>query len=86
MQILVGEALLTLLKVEGFIFVNKYLHQLKNVALEMLKLWNADIIEIWVEVYAIVLAKMVREEEFKDSWETIRQEGRKTVITMAERN
>lgn len=59
MQILTGEAFLTLLKAPGFVFVSKFLDLLKSQAIKMLALWNSDILEVWVEVYAITLSKLV---------------------------
>lgn len=52
----------------------------------MLSLWNSDILEIWVEVYALTMSQLIKQEEFKDQVTDLKEECRKTVITMAERN
>ena len=55
-QILAGEAFVTLMKDKSFKMLTKYLDLLKILSLEMLKLWSADILEIWVDVYALVVS------------------------------
>jgi hypothetical protein len=37
---------------------------LKKETLQMLSLWNTDILEIWVEIYAIIMSKLIKLEEF----------------------
>ena len=84
MCILTGEAFLTLLKSPEFIFVEKYLDLLKIETLKILSLWNFDLLEIWVEVYALVLAKLVKLD--RGDLPSLQEECRKTLIGMAERN
>jgi hypothetical protein len=55
MQILAGESFLILLKNKEFCFKDKYLVALKDESLKMMKSWSQDILEIWIEVYAITL-------------------------------
>jgi hypothetical protein len=57
LQILAGEAFLTLLKAEGFHFVPQFLDRLRAEAVLMLQLWSSDILEIWTEVYALAIAR-----------------------------
>ena len=59
MQILVGESFIVLLKSKGFYFLDQYLIEIKSESLKMLQQWSADILEVWTEVYALVLAKLV---------------------------
>ena len=37
-------------------FKDEYLIDLKKDALQMVDQWSTDIVEIWIEVYALVLA------------------------------
>lgn len=59
---------------------------LKKETLQMLSLWNTDILEIWVEIYAIIMSKLIKLEEFQEQSTVLKEECRKAVITMAERN
>lgn len=56
MQILAGEAYLILLKYKQFKFKSEFLLKLKEDSLAMIQQWSNDIIEIWIEVYAITLS------------------------------
>ena len=56
---------------------------LKDQSLQMLQQWSPDILEIWTEVYALVVSKLVKTG--KDFAKTT-EECRKTVSRMADRN
>jgi hypothetical protein len=60
---LAGEAFLILLSAPDFTFKPEYMELLLKEANKMLQLWSADILEIWVEVYALVLKVMIAEAD-----------------------
>ena len=62
MQILSGEAFQTLLLSPDFHFKTEYLKLLKDKASEMLNQWSSDILEVWTEVFALTLAKLVKRD------------------------
>ena len=62
MKIIVGEAFLTLLKCDQITIELQYLVKLETISKEMLNNWNSDILEIWIEVYAIVISKLVNKK------------------------
>ena len=49
----------------------------------MLQQWSTDILDIWTEVYALVLAKLIKDDVDKLNNQ---DECRKTVAKMADRN
>lgn len=61
MQILTGEAFLSLLKAADQVqLTERVLMQIKEQAIAMLQQWSADILEIWAEVYSLTLAGLTK--------------------------
>jgi hypothetical protein len=56
LQILAGESFLVLLRAQNFEILDRFLVEMKDLSLWMLQQWSADILEVWVEVYAMTLA------------------------------
>lgn len=82
MKMLVGEAFLTLLKSTQIKIQSKFLVLLEQESTKMLAEWSSDILEIWTEVYAIVLAQLNKIEKT----EKYNTACRKIVVTMSDRN
>lgn len=64
--------------------MDEFLVQIKNESLKMLSCWSADILEIWTEVYAMVLSQIVTRN--LDSNKDDIFECKKTVYTMMDKN
>ena len=49
----------------------------------MLNNWNADMLEIWIEVYAIVISKIIKKKSLNTK---VLEECRNKVANMSDRN
>lgn len=59
--------------------------KLDTVSKEMLKNWNNDMLEIWIEVYSIVISKIVRKKDVTNNF-NILDACKQKVATMSDRN
>lgn len=59
--------------------------KLDTVSKEMLNNWNNDMLEIWIEVYSIVISKIVRKKDVTNNF-NILDACKQKVATMSDRN
>jgi hypothetical protein len=85
MKIIVGEAFLTLLKCNQITIELQYLIKLDTISKDMLNNWNTDMLEIWIEVYAIVISKIVNKKNVNNQFKIL-DDCKNKVSTMSDRN
>lgn len=66
---------MTLLKAaEQIIFKEDILEKLRSESSKLIRLWSSDILEIWIEVYALALAELTKLRKKQGSFDEYKQE------------